>query len=457
MRSRPTSTALALVLGLVATAALGGCSLFATPDPPSVVTTAVNEALSDLRATDGVAEANGDASPIDSMWGGAILDDPDSWIARFTITADSNVADLSTLADDIDETLSTARGTVTSAANVRVEADGSTASVLLELSTEPTISVADMVAAATLLREIDGAEAVSTYPTPATVVVGAPEGLAEVAAELRALPGFGTGGLHAVSLSSTATSGERTDVSVTLDAVSPAPALIEEFEQIGSTAGVNRATLDGVRPAYPVDESGTWRPSLTIAADRATQVDAIVERLVALPDAATAVAGVPRAAFRVTDSRLVTEVSGFVGLPLGSEAPADGVPVPSATSTPPPVDPVLAAARFEEGRVLVASLLGEAGDLAGIQGTATLDTIPCADDRGAQATGSVVIPIFEIADRADDAFARITEAWTDRGYEYADRAMGTHAYAAQGLELLTIRGTAEGIRISATADCTVLR
>jgi hypothetical protein len=445
---------LALALALAATGSLGGCALFAAPDPPPAVTTAVDEALTELRATHGVAEASGDASPTDSMWGGRILDDPQSWIARFTITAEPRVTDLAALATDIDETLTAARRTVSSAAYLDLESTGAAASAHLNFSTEPTIAVDEMVVAATALREVDGATEVwvSTYPSPARVHLEGPEQWTDAAATIRAMPGFG-GELPAVTLSSPLTDDPGTDGHVTLDAVSPTPSLIAAFAGMSGTDGVRTAALDAVRPVGLVDEIGAWRPMISLTVDADETAVELAAQLVALPDAVSAVTGVPRATFSVRHISTNVEVAGFVGLPLGAQPPADGVPLPAATSAPPPVDPRVAAARLEEGRGIVASLLDEAGDLAGIRGTPALDTIPCAEDRGAQVRGSVVVPVFEITDRADDAFARITQAWTDRGYEYTDRGMGTDIYAAPGLESLTIRGTAEGIRIIATASC----
>jgi hypothetical protein len=457
MASRRPIIALGLALSFLATSALTGCSPFAAPEPPPVVTAAVDAALADFRGTVGVAEASGYASLIDSAWGGAALKDPDSWIARFEIAADPQMTDVAGLAVDIDEILRAARSTLISAAGLDLPAAGTAAAATLGFTSDPVaLPVEDMVAAAIVLRELEGAEelSISTYPTPAQVRVAGAEHWTDAAAELRAIPGFGVGALRAVSLSTPLTD-DGINSGVTIDAISPSPSLIAAFADLETTSGVRSASLDGVRAFDLVDEDGRWRPSMSLSTDTDAQGEDLAARLLALPDAVTAVAGVPRTAFSISDKDMTFTASGFIGLPLGSAAPDDGVPTASVTSTPPPVDPALAATRLEEGRARVASLLDEAGDHSGIRGVPSFETVVCADDLGAQISGSVVVPIFEIADSADDALASITEAWLRRGYEYTDRAMGTDAYAAHGFESLTIRGTAEGIRIMATANCNV--
>jgi hypothetical protein len=195
-----------VALTLLVTVALGGCS-YLPPDPPASVDAAVDAALATFRDTAGVAEPSGYASLIDSAWGGEALKDPDSWIARFDVTADLDVADLAVLADDIDEALWIARATVSSVASLQLPAGNTAPEAALEFSLPPAaVPVGDMVAAVSLLRQTGNIERVyvSTNSSPARVSVTAPARWAETAAALRALPGFGARGLRAVIVSSPA-------------------------------------------------------------------------------------------------------------------------------------------------------------------------------------------------------------------------------------------------------------
>ena len=77
----------------------------------------------------------------------------------------------------------------------------------------------------------------------------------------------------------------------------------------------------------------------------------------------------------------------------------------------------------------------------------------------------MVITIFEIADSADEAFEAITASWVADGYSATDRAMGRDFYSLLGphedgaeyveLEVLSIRGTADGISILVQSKCIV--
>lgn len=126
------------------------------------------------------------------------------------------------------------------------------------------------------------------------------------------------------------------------------------------------------------------------------------------------------------------------------------------------LDPAAAAARGESDRLAIEALLTDAGDTAGIQGAVSAAAEACASGAGQQAQASVVIPIFEIADSAQDAFDAIIAEWNANGFSRSDRAMGTDFYSADdsqavGAHRLEIRGNTEGIRIAATGACIVAR
>jgi hypothetical protein len=70
-------------------------------------------------------------------------------------------------------------------------------------------------------------------------------------------------------------------------------------------------------------------------------------------------------------------------------------------------------------QVVVAQFLDAAGDLAGIRGTSVIQTTACETNgvpAGRPVTGSVVIPIFDVADTADEAYADIANSWTNAGF-----------------------------------------
>jgi hypothetical protein len=65
--------------------------------------------------------------------------------------------------------------------------------------------------------------------------------------------------------------------------------------------------------------------------------------------------------------------------------------------------------------------------------------------------------VFDYVDSADDTYDAITESWEADGYTRSDQAMGTSIYSpitVQPVVQASIRGTSEGIRITAMAACT---
>jgi hypothetical protein len=177
----------------------------------------------------------------------------------------------------------------------------------------------------------------------------------------------------------------------------------------------------------------------------------------------------PRSSFEVTvypeDMARVT-VDGFVGLPAGSPAPDDGrkppsPPAPAPLPPPPaPETPDEQAARVANDQVAIAQLLDAAGDIAGIRGTPTIQTVACQAegiDSGLRVEGSVVIPVFKVAKTADAAYAAITDSWKAAGMSPAGGALGRLAFGTASttapVQQTTIRGTTEGLSITAQGRC----
>ena len=423
--------------------------------PPADVTALVDEALDAIRAAPGVAtatsEITGRDTTADGPGSGAV-----AWAASFTVQADATGVDLGSLAASIEE--DTRHGTVSMSSVLLVPGEDGAADSRLVFS-PPGIGVIDnhqpeqMADAALALRDLPGARSVtvSQHGEPVDLEIESTSLWADLTMTVRALPGFGSGALPAVSLREPA-DGARKASTLTIDPTSPNALLVPELSTLATTAAVTSVWFDGVDVRK---DSDTWRPTLEILVAAAADLEPLADRLTQLSAAQTHVEGVPLAAFDVTTTDSAATLTGYLGLPLGSAEPDDrmaGLP-----GAPPPavVDPGDASTRIEQDRALVTALLDAAGDAAGIRGPAEVLTAPCTDGSDELVQGSVVIPIFEIADSADDAFAAIVAQWEIDGFTRSDRAMGTDFYSAPdgSLDTLAIKGTVDGIRITATAPC----
>ena len=461
-----------MMLALVS--ALSGCSLLLGPPPPASATNAVDSAVDAIRDLEGVASASSTLSPIDMKDGGP-LSEMRSWSASILVDLEPDVSDLGRLATEVEAQLSSADGTVSTAGTVRIPADlgGPAATLRFERRdrSNEIVSPSEMAAAVTMLRAVDGAQAasVSQGDPVATVDVVDPARWAGVAAELRQLPGFGVGALTAVSIPARSTPTGRLSL-LKIDATSPHPSLIPVLGELAGDDDVLALAYEGTGVVAVSSTAPLLRPRLRVEVSGDADVERVTALLTSLDDAQTSVAGVGRAAFRVSSyaDGTTREREGFVGLPLGSAEPDDLVDAPTAPDGDAMVggapaivlDPAAADARVADDRLAVMSLLEAAGDVSGIRGTADAGIATCETGVGEQVLGSVVIPIFEIADSADDAFAAITTAWIADGYTRTDRASGTDFYSAadlrgRGATSLAIRGTADGISIRATSTCIV--
>jgi hypothetical protein len=423
--------------------------------PPADITAIVDEALNAIRATPGVSDVTTKVTSRDTTEDGPGSGEV-AWAASFTVQADDTGVDLRSLAASIDA--DARHGTVSMSSVLLVPGEGGAAESRL-LFSPPGIGEIDnhdpeqMADAALALRDLPGARSVtvSQHGEPVDLEIESAALWAGLTTTVRALPGFGSGALPAVSLREPAAGGREAST-LTIDPTSPDIELVPELGDLVSTRAVTSVSFDGVDTRT---DSAAWRPTLRVLVATPADLEPIAGRLTQLSAAQTQVEGLPLAAFNVATTDSAETLSGYLGLPLGAAEPDDrlkGLP-----GAPPPavVDPGDASTRIEQDRALVTALLDAAGDAAGIRGPAEVTTAACLNGSDELVQGSVVIPIFEIADSADDAFDAIVTGWEIDGFTRSDRAMGTDFYSVPdgSLETLSIKGTAQGIWITATAPC----
>ena len=460
MRAVRFSRAVATALVLAIAASLSGCSLI--PDPPADVTASVDAAVAKLRGSAGVAEVTADIGPYDFKDGGP-LSEVDAWRATITVQADTFGVDAPDLAESVVSATDFSLGITT--AVLRIPGGNGDADAELTFRAHaagvPVVNgPVAMAEAALTLRALADVESVTVSDNgdPARVVVDSATDWIGLTTTLRALDTFGADGLAAVTLSTPSEDGASGESSLTIDGVSPTTQFVDGAGRLAASPGVQSLLYRGIDPRH---DSSTQRPALWVRVAMRTQVDSIAGQLAGLPDSHTVVEGVPRASFEVSavNGDAYERRDGYLGLPVGSPEPDDHVRTPDLAAPLDPVDPAADAAMVEGDRSVVTALLDAAGDTAGIRGVATVTADTCETGVGQQVYGNVVIPIFEIADSADEAFAAITASWEKEGFVRSDRAMGRDFYSASdgSLDTLSIRGTGEGISILATTPCTTSR
>ena len=447
--------ALAGTVLLAVVTALSGCSLLTAP--PDEVSAAIDTATAAIRQSAGVAGVTSDLHPRDLKDGGP-LSDPGAWTATITVEADASGVDVGALAESVGR--NAAIGIVSTTALLRIPGENGAADAQLSFTPLPTgtniiTEPGEMADAVLALRDLAGARsvAVSDHGDPAVVTADA-DRWAGLAASVRALPDFGLNALSALTLHTEADGNERGAAWLTLDRTSPSLEFVRFVGELSTAEAVDSVLFTGIDVRRELAEQ---RPDLRVEVSAAAEVDTVAGLLRALDASQTTVDGVPRASFTVAPSTgdpAGTE-TGYLGLPPGSAEPDDrffSTPNPAAGAE---FDPAAAADQLQRDSATVTALLDAAGDAAGIRGPATVTIGPCATGADQQVQGSVVIPIFEIADSADDAFDAITTSWERQGITKSDRAMGTDFYSAadDSLDTLSIRGGTEGISITVAARC----
>ncbi|TFD84387.1 hypothetical protein E3T61_19365 [Cryobacterium lactosi] len=449
-RHRAVAGAVLLTLA----AALSGCSLLT--HPPAEVTAAIDRATQAIRQSAGVAGATSEIRPRDLKDGGP-LSNPGAWTATITVDADESGVDVRALAESVGRNATI--GIVSTTALLRIPGEDGAADAQLNFTPLPDatniITEPDEMADAVLaLRELAGARSVAVFDhgDPATITADT-DRWADLTASVRALPDFGLNALSAITLRAEADGNEGGAAWLTIDASSPTVDFVRFLGELSADKAVESVLFTGVDIRRDL---AAQRPDLWVEVATAGDVDTVAGMLTALDVSQTTVAGVPRASFTVsTRSDSARRETGYLGLPPGSAEPDDrffSTPNPAAADD---FDPVAAADQLQRDRAVVTALLDAAGDAAGIRGPATVTIGPCATGADQQVQGSVVIPIFEIADSADEAFDAITTGWERQGIRKSDRAMGTDFYSAadKSLDTLSIRGGTEGISISVATRC----
>ncbi|SMG24991.1 hypothetical protein [Agreia pratensis] len=472
-RSRPIVAAtLAAILALTAS----GCSLL-KPQPPGVVSSAVDHAVTELRSTAGVASVTSNVTPYDLMDGGP-LSNASAWYASISVETKSNAADLPGLADAVADRIDAVKRIVPVDGQLHLSIGahgvGTTISLPVDGGSSDAPPASQLVTTAEQIASIDSVSSIELgrLHNPTSIGVASSTDVPAAATAVRQLPDFGVGDLASVTVLYSASDEPHNTTRVTMDAASPSPEILGLIGRLTAEPGVASVFFTGVQPTdgqqFGADGSG-WRPALSVGVNDEQTQATVASELEAFADPQALDAAMPRSSFDVTvypEDMSRVNVDGFVGLPAGSPAPDDArKPTPSPAPAPPPPPPAPEtpdeqAARVANDQVAIAQLLDAAGDIAGIRGTPTIQTVACQAegiDSGLRVEGSVVIPVFEVAKTADAAYAAITDSWKAAGMSPAGGAMGRLAFGTASttapVQQTTIRGTADGLSITAQGRC----
>jgi hypothetical protein len=337
---------------------------------------------------------------------------------------------------------------------------------------------ATTIDAATNLRalpEVISVDVDGDYPG-ATVEKSPDASLADTAAALRAVGGTGadtslTGNnpLRSITIRWYGARHESFH-SVELGATGPSTPVLNALDQLGANKSVSRI--------YALEE-GSWplsaeRPGIEIDV---VNTNGVLDLLATTVDPDAEAGTRPRTAFHVTAAS-GAQYNGFVGLPLGSDEPQDlpappadpGDPIELGPVTPDTIVPGIALptwvlstdpavlAQIDTLTTDVEGFFHSAEAISGVTAEIRTSIGPCvASDERTSVTGSIVLPIFEITDSADEAYADLVREWDLTGLVRSDRALGLDIFSNTSgdatVASATMRGTVEGISISATSQC----
>ncbi|AJW78052.1 hypothetical protein [Clavibacter michiganensis] len=249
----------------------------------------------------------------------------------------------------------------------------------------------------------------------------------------------------------------RGTTSVDVSAAAPARSVLDLVERLDARPDVSDLSVSPrSAPAGGIIEVESEDPAGVAAV------------LAATPDEAADAGTAPRTIFFVRapyssarDASRDPDLTGWVGLPLGSPAP-DDLPHPSEPASPtdpttPAPPPALVDVSAQEAGVR--AFLEAAAATTGVPAEVTTVATQCEDgSEGTQATGSVLIPIFTVMDEPQPPFDAITRSWTEAGFVPGGRAMGRDHWTAgdgraDGIASASIRGTADGLSLSAESVC----
>ena len=446
------SRALATVLCFVLMIILSSCSVFATAKPPTSVAVAAEALRDSLHELGALSEVTVVVEPRDEKDGGS-LDNPGAWLVFAHGDAHPSALEVRPLVAAIESRLDATRRLVGTVATVELAGDG-LPNIGLQFDRSGSLEAVNSLAkAVSRLRTLTGTQAIrmAMGATRPSISVGTPAKWTDVVGQLRVLDGFSEGSLASVALNTArVTAGRYQSSSIAIDRSTPDVGTLAVLADAFNQPGVTWLSYDAVRPPDSLDN---WRPKVTVDTGSRTSGAAVVNRLTHMDQTAAPIAGIPRAAFRVSskDGDTEKDASGYVGLPLGAAEPRDLVPAPKRSSAT--EDPAAEAGRLAANLDLVKGLFDDAGNIVGIPGTQSISTTQCSTGTGMQVFGALVIPVFKVANRADTAYASVVASWKSQGYTSVDHALGTELRSGGPLKVLTIRGAPDGLEITATSKC----
>lgn len=449
---------LAAFAGVAALVFLGFWSLvFSVPPPPGVVSDASEQMRSSVLGVDGVSAAEISVTVRDRKDGGP-LDEPGAWVIDVDVTVQGDRADLARIVAEIDLARSEAQAVAPTTGTITVPAGPDGPRAIISFDEESTLvgpAYSDL-AGALALREIPATEAVNVDGWgSAGVVLGSSADLVDATVSAQLVAAGIPNSLGSVTVSNHGDEAGGSRASVTVGPALPPPeaTLIRLVADLAARPGVQSVSFDAGRDRFEAETP--WRPRLVVFLTESGPVDAVIRSLVS---AAGSTVGLPRPSFLVSangsNGEPVTDVQGYLGLPLGTVEPDDAVN-PDPPPGPPPVDPALEEARAQAGSALVESILTEAAAVSGVAVTIESELIACADGRGRQSVGHVLLPVAEQSMPQQQSYDAIVADWSSRGFRSAGGAAGAVLYSAQGLEQVSIRGGVDGISIWVTAECSV--
>lgn len=407
---RALSTLLAAALLLSA----AGCSLF--PEPPPAFVEAASKYEAEIRALPGVASATAEVRDVDAK------DKPGDFYLSLHVTASSSDG-LAAVLDSL-STVETPAG--------------------LELRQSVSVPAGPRVAAVSLDNSVNvrRAEALRALPFVTSVRIDDQYDRVQVAGGVDLAPAVetlrGSGTLTANPFDSVTMAWDDSDLDISVSMAGPSAALMDFLDHTW-------LRLDRISSSEP--DSLRQRPTLSV---EASHPDAVAEALSAL--VGDELDGRPRTAFVVRSDTI--EVSGYVGLPLGSPEPDD---LAADEPVPQPVDEAARAARIAADTKTVTRFLVDSAEASGIPGTPNVFVGDCSSPVDSpQVQGTLLLPVFDYLDSADLPYESVTASWERAGYAHSDQATGTAIFssgAVRPIQVATIRGTSEGIQITAMAAC----
>lgn len=124
----------------------------------------------------------------------------------------------------------------------------------------------------------------------------------------------------------------------------------------------------------------------------------------------------------------------------------------SSSSSAPRPQPEPPATPFAEAEGAVRSLLADSVAATGMDADIVVHTVEC-EAGGRKASGGLVIPVLEVHTDPDIPFDAIVQVWRGAGLHYDTRATGTDLWAGAIVERASMRGTTDGLRLSAETGC----